>query len=178
VLLCRRNLFAVVCGGYAAARQPPRTAGLAVGSGLAIDIDGIAGYVADCGAAENRRAHAVRKPPPTSPVPLTAREGRRPTRPFRTAPYTRREQFKVQAPQPHCQWRPRWPWVGGVGKDGRLTLFRAAAQGAVFPIAAILAQQLRGSRTTPSAMVEINDPYLVGGGFRLCARRILSGRFF
>jgi aerobic carbon-monoxide dehydrogenase large subunit len=119
---------------------------------IAIDIEELP-VVGDCGAAETGGA-ILFETASNLAGRLTAVKGDADAA-FSTAPYTRREQFKVQR-HTALPMEPR----GLVAEwhDGRLTLFGAAK--VPFPNRRILAQQL-GLRDDAIRMVE-ND---VGGGF-------------
>jgi aerobic carbon-monoxide dehydrogenase large subunit len=119
---------------------------------LAIDIEELP-VVADCGAAETGAPRLFETASNLAGT-LTAVKGDADAA-FRTAPYTRREKFKVQR-HTALPMEPR----GLVAEwhDGRLTLFGAAK--VPFPNRRILAQQL-GLADDAIRMVE-ND---VGGGF-------------
>ena len=119
---------------------------------VAIDIEELP-VVADCGAAETG-APMLFETASNLAGTLTAVKGDADAA-FRTAPYTRREQFKVQR-HTALPMEPRG--LVAEWQDGRLTLFGAAK--VPFPNRRILAQQL-GLPEDAIRMVE-ND---VGGGF-------------
>jgi aerobic carbon-monoxide dehydrogenase large subunit len=119
---------------------------------LAIDIEGLP-VVADCGAADTG-APMLFETATNLAGTLTAVKGDADAA-FRTASYTRREQFKVQR-HTALPMEPRG--LVAEWQDGRLTLFGAAK--VPFPNRRILAQQL-GLADDAIRMVE-ND---VGGGF-------------
>jgi aerobic carbon-monoxide dehydrogenase large subunit len=119
---------------------------------VAIDIKELP-VVADCGAAETGGPILFETATNLAGT-LTAVKGDADAA-FRTAPYTRREQFKVQR-HTALPMEPRG--LVAEWQDGRLTLFGAAK--VPFPNRRILAQQL-GLPDDAIRMVE-ND---VGGGF-------------
>jgi carbon-monoxide dehydrogenase large subunit len=136
---------AVVVAGTAAAAEDAAEA-------VALDIEELP-VVADCGAAETGGPILFETATNLAGT-LTAVKGDADAA-FRTAPYTRREQFKVQR-HTALPMEPRG--LIAHWHDGQLTLFGAAK--VPFPNRRILAQQL-GLPDDAIRMVE-ND---VGGGF-------------